>query len=105
VITNLLSNALRHAPGALIEVRVDATSDGAVLVVRDHGPGISPADKERVFERYAQGSAGKSAGGFGLGLWITRHIVEALGGSIELDSELGRGATFKVRLPRARASE
>lgn len=105
VLTNLLSNALKYAPGALTEVRVEASNAEAVLVVRDHGPGILPSDKDRIFERYVQGASGKSAGGFGLGLWITRHIVEALGGSIELESELGRGASFTVRLPRARASE
>ncbi|HZF53263.1 MAG TPA: MEDS domain-containing protein [Polyangiaceae bacterium] len=105
VITNLLSNALKHAPGTLIEVRVEVIGREAVLTVRDHGPGVSSADRDRIFERYTQAAPGKSAGGFGLGLWITRHIVEALGGSIELDSELGRGASFKVRLPRAPTSE
>lgn len=77
----------------------------AVLVVRDRGPGILPSDKDRIFDRCVRGASGKSAGGFGLGLWITRQIVEVLGGSIELESELGRGASFTVRLPRARASE
>jgi signal transduction histidine kinase len=105
VLTNLLSNAVKHAPGALTEVSVNATDAEAVLLVRDHGPGIPPADKDRIFERFTQGNLGNSVGGFGLGLWITRHIVEALGGSIDLESELGRGASFKVRLPRAQASE
>ena len=71
-----------------------------LLEVRDHGIGIAPADHARVFERFERAVSRKHFGGFGLGLWISRKIVEAHGGSISLTSQLGSGSTFSVELPR-----
>lgn len=100
VITNLLSNALKHGEGKSVEVRLsqDPQRRVAVLEVQDSGVGISPALQRKIFERYERG--GKSSlGGLGLGLYITRQIVEAHGGSISVSSVPGQGATFTVLLP------
>lgn len=100
IVTNLIENALKHARGARVRVAVRADADACVLEVADDGPGIAAADHEKVFGRYERGAAAGRAEGLGLGLWITREIVRAHGGSIELDSDVGRGARFVVRLPR-----
>lgn len=99
--TNLIINAIKYAPGAAIELKVVRDGDRAVLSVRDRGPGIAPQDQERVFERFAQLSPNAHRTGFGLGLWIVRQIVAALGGTVHLESALGAGSTFTVALPRA----
>jgi signal transduction histidine kinase len=68
--------------------------------VQDRGPGIAPAHRERLFQRFSRLPTSSRVNGFGLGLWITRHFVEANGGNIEVDSELGKGTTFRIHLPR-----
>jgi signal transduction histidine kinase len=65
--------------------------------------GIAPADQARIFGRFERGVSTRNYGGFGLGLWVAYNVVDALGGSIQVESELGKGATFTVVLPRARA--
>jgi PAS domain S-box-containing protein len=99
VVRNLLANALKYSHG--LPVTIEAVADGgqARLVVCDQGIGIAPADQTRIFERFERGDGSREAGGFGLGLWITKKIVLAMGGSIGVASEPGRGATFTVRLP------
>ncbi|KFE64420.1 hypothetical protein DB31_2214 [Hyalangium minutum] len=99
IMTNLVSNALKFGKGK--PVTVSATSDGesALIQVRDLGIGIAPEDQERIFQRFERAVPTRHFGGFGLGLWIVRQIVEALGGTICVESELGRGATFTVELP------
>jgi len=72
-----------------------------LLEVRDHGIGIDPADQARIFERFERAVSRRQYGGFGLGLWISRKIVEAHGGSISLMSKPGAGCTFSVELPRS----
>ena len=99
VVTNLLQNAIRYAPGTAIEVSVEGDVRRARLAVRDHGPGIAPERRARIFERFEGG--GQSQEGLGLGLYITRQIVEAHGGRIRLESEVGAGTAFLVELPRA----
>lgn len=101
VLTNLIANAVKYAPESPVFVRAVVDGDDAVLTVRDQGPGIAPADRARVFERFEQVTPGTS--GFGLGLWIVRRIVEAHAGTIDIESEPGRGAAFIVRLPRRAA--
>lgn len=99
VVTNLISNAIKHAPGADIELQVTGDESEAKLTVKDFGPGIQTVDRDRVFDRFFQSSLGPKAGGFGLGLWIVRQIVEAHGGQVTVSSSNQEGATFEVTLP------
>jgi signal transduction histidine kinase len=78
-----------------------APADGKALVrVVDHGIGIAPDEQAKIFERFERAVASRDFGGFGLGLWIARQIVEATSGTIEVTSAPGQGATFTVMLPR-----
>jgi signal transduction histidine kinase len=101
VVSNLLSNALKYGPGAPIEITVWGDRDAAFVRVRDHGPGIAPPDQLRIFDKFTRLETGSKVGGFGLGLWIVRHVVEASGGEVAVTSEPGQGATFTICLPRA----
>jgi two-component system phosphate regulon sensor histidine kinase PhoR len=104
VLMNLLDNAIKYAgEGAHVEVSTRAHSRGIEIRVADDGPGISPAHLGRIFERFYRVDAGRSRelGGTGLGLSIVKHLVELMNGTIDVESELGKGATFTVRLPRA----
>jgi signal transduction histidine kinase len=100
VLDNLIGNAAKYGAGKPIEVRLRGGKEHVRLEVRDHGIGIEPADQARVFERFERAVSRRQYGGFGLGLWISRKIVEAHGGSISLMSEPGAGSTFSVELPR-----
>jgi PAS domain S-box-containing protein len=99
VLSNLLSNAIKYGAGNPVEVRLKQGHAFARLEVKDHGIGIAPEDHDRIFQRFERAASGAHYGGFGLGLWISREIVLALGGSIELESALGSGSTFTVLLP------
>jgi signal transduction histidine kinase len=101
VIDNLIGNAAKYGAGKPIEVRLQGRAENVLLEVRDHGIGIDPADHARVFERFERAVSRKQFGGFGLGLWISRKIVEAHGGNISLMSQTGAGCTFSVELPRS----
>jgi signal transduction histidine kinase len=103
VVTNIVSNALKYGAGKSVEVRVGVADDVARLEVRDHGIGIEPGDSERIFGRFERAVSQRNYGGFGLGLWISRQIVEAHGGHIRFESDPGMGSTFTVELPRERA--
>ena len=97
----LLDNAVRHAAaGGRVVVRVQAHDGTAVLDVSDDGPGISPEDLERIFDRYARGRRSRS-GGIGLGLAIARWIVERHGGQIGAENLASGGARFTLTLPLA----
>ena len=98
VITNFLSNALKYGPGAPIAVTVAARADKAVLAVRDHGIGIAPADQRRLFHRFARAVSPEHYSGLGLGLWIVKVLVEAMGGTVAVASQPGEGSTFTVEL-------
>ena len=98
VLTNLLTNALRYAPGAPIHIRLREQEGQVVLSVRDHGPGIAPSSLERIFKRFERLQT-PNVGGLGLGLNICQHIIQAHGGSIRAESTLGQGACFIVELP------
>lgn len=99
IVGNLLTNALKYGEGTPVTVTVARDGDEAVLRVSDQGIGIPAAEQGRIFERFERGTAARNYGGIGLGLWIVREIVTALGGSIGLESVPGAGATFTVRLP------
>ncbi|MET3130751.1 signal transduction histidine kinase [Oxalobacteraceae bacterium GrIS 1.11] len=99
IVVNLLSNALRYGAGQAVHVQLSATPECALLAVRDHGVGISATDQGRIFEAFERVSQQDGSGGLGLGLYITRQLVQAHGGSITLHSELGQGSLFKVALP------
>ncbi len=104
ILVNLLTNAHEYSPeGASIGVAARAVGAEVEISVSDNGPGI-PADQlERIFDRFTRGDAGltQRVGGTGLGLAISKSLVELHGGSIAVDSTLGRGSTFRVRLPLA----
>ncbi|MDW8405525.1 sensor histidine kinase [Chloroflexus sp.] len=102
VLGNLISNALRHTPaGGMVSVTVAAEPNGVIFRVSDTGPGIAPADLPHIFDRFyrADRARTRSSGGAGLGLAIARRLVEAHGGQIWAESELGRGTTVSFRLP------
>ena len=106
VLGNLLDNAAKHAPDKT-PIRVEAVRAGslAVLAVEDTGPGVPPADRERIFDRFTQLDSGatRRAGGVGLGLYIARQLATAQGGELLLvdGAEPGQGARFELRLPMA----
>jgi signal transduction histidine kinase/DNA-binding NarL/FixJ family response regulator len=99
VVTNLLSNAYKYGAGKPIDVSVEAREERARLTVRDHGIGIPLDDQERIFERFERAVSASNYGGLGLGLYITRQVVEAHGGTIAVHSAPAAGATFVVELP------
>jgi signal transduction histidine kinase len=104
VLVNLLSNAAKYGAGHPVEVRVDLDGTVARLAVSDQGIGVAPEEQERIFERFERSvSVQQHFKGLGLGLWITKRIVEAHGGSIRLRSQLGQGSTFTVELPLVEA--
>jgi signal transduction histidine kinase len=99
VITNLLDNAAKFGESKPIDVMLSRSDGVARLVVRDHGIGICSEDVPRVFDRFERGVPVRHYGGFGLGLWVARTIVDAFGGDIDVSSTPGAGTTFSVTLP------
>jgi signal transduction histidine kinase len=106
VLIGLLTNAFKNtpAPGA-VTLRARRLPDGEVLIeVEDTGNGIAPDEVGRVFERFYRGSRALEQEGFGLGLSIAKRMVDVMGGKIGVDSKIGVGSTFWVRLPAAAAA-
>jgi signal transduction histidine kinase len=103
VVTNLLENAGKYSDeGAPIRILIEPAGRGAALSVEDHGPGMSPEELPRLFDRYFQTQRARmKRRGLGLGLFITKGLVEAHGGTISVDSVPGTGSTFRVWLPAA----
>jgi two-component system, OmpR family, phosphate regulon sensor histidine kinase PhoR len=102
LLSNLLDNALRYTPArGTVCVRLDASESRAVIQVSDTGQGIPAGELPRVFERFyrVDKARARQTGGTGLGLAIVRHVAEAHGGTVRVDSDLGRGSTFTVTLP------
>jgi signal transduction histidine kinase len=106
-VLNLLANAAKYGAGRPVEVDVGAGADAVWVAVRDHGPGIPPAEQARIFREFYRAPEAYRSGveGTGLGLALVKRHVEALGGTVEVASRLGEGATFTIRLPRAAAPE
>ncbi|MGM1029786.1 MAG: sensor histidine kinase [Actinomycetota bacterium] len=104
VIENLISNGIKYtSDDGFVEVRLDREGTDALVRVTDNGAGVEPEEAVRVFERFYRSQAARASGvqGAGLGLWICRMIVQAHGGSIAFDSEVGVGSVATVRLPAA----
>jgi signal transduction histidine kinase len=99
ILTNLISNAIKYGAGNSVEVRAARVDDRAVVTVTDHGIGIPSEAQQRIFGRFERAVSDRQYGGFGLGLWIVRESVEALGGRVTVESRPGEGATFRVELP------
>jgi signal transduction histidine kinase len=106
VLGNLVRNALRHTPeGGLISLRAEARDGRALVTVEDTGGGIPPEALPHVFERFYRGDAARdrASGGAGLGLAIVRELVEAMGGTVAVESVVGQGSRFSFTLPLAPA--
>jgi two-component system, OmpR family, phosphate regulon sensor histidine kinase PhoR len=104
VLSNLVDNAVKYCPaGTRVLVSASLAGDRVNLVVSDTGPGIPAEHVPRLFERFYRVDAGRSRdlGGTGLGLSIVKHMVEAMRGKVWVESEVGRGSTFTVSLPRS----
>jgi signal transduction histidine kinase len=108
IVTNLLSNAVKYGRGKPVIVEggvADAGERADVwLAVRDRGIGMSEAELGRIFGRFERAVSERNYGGLGLGLWIVRQVVDAMGGTIAVESKPGQGSTFTVRLPRGAAA-
>ncbi|MDC0747929.1 sensor histidine kinase [Polyangium mundeleinium] len=101
IVVNLLSNAVKFGAGKPIEIFIEEEAGIARLTIKDHGIGIEPAQQGRIFERFARAVPSRYYGGLGLGLYLSRKLAEAHGGSIHVQSEPSAGATFIVELPVA----
>jgi len=99
VLSNLLSNALKYGAGQPVHVHVEEADGLARLWVRDEGIGIDAAAHARIFQKFERAVSERHYGGLGLGLYVVRTLVEAMGGTIRVESQPGAGATFIVELP------
>ena len=98
---NLVGNAIKFTDAGSVTIAATAVGDLLELAVTDTGPGIAPTDQERIFDAFQQvdNSSTRQKGGTGLGLAISRRIVEMHGGTISVESTLGQGSTFRIRIP------
>jgi signal transduction histidine kinase len=104
VLLNLVDNAVKYAgDGGEVSVRLRRAPGAVQLVVSDHGVGIAPEEQHRIFERFYRATAARARNvrGSGIGLALVKHIAEAHGGRVEVESAVGRGSTFTVTLPVA----
>jgi signal transduction histidine kinase len=99
IVSNLIANAAKYGAGRPIDVRVFGDDGRARIEVADHGIGIPREEQARIFDRFERGVSAWNYGGLGLGLFIARQLVQALGGSVAVQSEPGAGAVFTVELP------
>jgi signal transduction histidine kinase len=104
-IVNLLENAMKFGKSKPIDISLTLKNEEVELSVKDQGMGISAQDQKRIFERFERAVSITEYGGFGLGLYITRKIVEGHGGSIQVESHLGKGSIFTIHLPARAASD
>lgn len=99
VIENLLFNAIKFGMGKPVSLRLRSEGKSARVDVQDRGIGMSPDQQNRIFGRFEQVMTQHHGGGFGIGLWVTRRLVAAMGGQISVSSNPGEGSTFTVILP------
>src|SRR6185369_9583447 len=96
-ITNVLENAFKYGAGKPIHITLDGDAHDVVITIDDEGPGIPAQDLERIFLRFERASSARSYGGFGLGLYISREIISAHGGTITAENRPFGGARFTIR--------
>jgi len=99
VLSNLLSNAVKFGAGKPIEITIERKGGAGRIVVRDQGIGIAAEEQSRIFQRFERAVPARHYGGFGIGLWAARQIIEAHGGAIVVSSQPGFGSHFTVELP------
>jgi signal transduction histidine kinase len=99
VLTNLLINAAKYAPDFPVRIQVSRDGDFAVVRVVDHGPGISKENQLKIFERFERVTDSESVSGLGLGLFISKEIIQMHQGTLSVESELGNGSTFTIKIP------
>jgi signal transduction histidine kinase len=104
IVNNLLKNAVRHTmPGGIVAVSVEVESEQLAIIVRDTGEGIAPSDLPHIWERFYRSADARASdrSGAGLGLPIVKELTTAMGGTVEVESTLGEGSCFSIRLPLA----
>jgi two-component system OmpR family sensor kinase len=101
ILENLLSNAIRYGAGRPVEIALVRADGMARLVVRDQGIGIAQSERAQIFQRFRKPGRSAANGGFGVGLWVIRRLVQLMRGAIDVSSSPGAGATFTVTLPLA----
>jgi len=101
ILTNLVTNAIKYGQGKPVDVLLVRGGEGAEVRVVDHGIGVDPEQQERIFGKFERAASQRNYGGLGLGLWITRELVELMRGRVRVESTPGQGATFIVSLPNA----
>jgi signal transduction histidine kinase len=102
VCANLIDNAIKYtAPGGRVEVTVSGDESRGVVSIADTGIGIPPEERRRVWDRLFRGDRSRAERGLGLGLSLVKAVVEAHGGEVNLESDVGVGSIFEVRLPRS----
>lgn len=99
VLWNLLDNAAKYGAGKPITMTMSRHADVAIITIRDEGAGIAESDRERIFERLQRPESANRLPGVGVGLWMTRALLQDIGGTISVESKLGVDSTFTVRLP------
>ena len=102
VLTNLVTNVIRYAPHKPVEISLHRNNDMAEIIFHDHGPGISPEKQNEIFQLFSRGEEFRNIGGLGVGLYISRNIIEQHGGTLRVNSASGKGAEFILRLPLSR---
>jgi signal transduction histidine kinase len=105
VFINLLTNALKYGAGNPVEVQIKVNDAEVSLSVRDHGIGIKKEDQSRIFGQFERAISANTISGLGLGLYISKKIIEAHKGDIIVESEAGKGSNFIVKLPLTKTAE
>jgi two-component system phosphate regulon sensor histidine kinase PhoR len=101
-VINLLDNAVKYSGESReIAVRLDVRADSVAFEVEDRGVGVPASEQKKIFDRFYRVANGSGKGGYGLGLFMVRHIMEAHGGRAEVESEPGRGSRFRLVFPLA----